>query len=222
MKNILLLFFLSFGLTASAQSWEFNSSPLVNFFYDFDDYYIGSYTLKSGYNLNVGIDDVYLNDLRLRFILGFSKYSGGIDAKFRSQGSGTSLNGHAKKNVLQFGLYPINFGGKEGLNVNIGTEFSALIGGEIEGTYTNWYIVSTSGPVVEESYDDVNDLYDSYHSMYYFGISIRVAYDIPLSEDFYLVPQYSLYVGLSNEFIEFPKTTKSLRNMLGIGIKRKM
>jgi len=133
MKNILLLFFLSFGLTASAQSWEFNSSPLVNFFYDFDDYYIGSYTLKSGYNLNVGIDDVYLNDLRLRFILGFSKYSGGIDAKFRSQGSGTSLNGHAKKNVLQFGLYPINFGGKKGLNVNIGTEFSALIGGEIEG-----------------------------------------------------------------------------------------
>lgn len=227
MKNRLLFFLLSLSVTTSAQSLEFNFGTHLNNFYDFKDksgHYTASYPSKVGYDLNVGIDDIYLYDVRLRFTLGISRYGGDVKASHSAHSGSYSMDGQIEKTVLRLDYYPMNFRIKKQLNINIGHQFSMLIHEKIRGTYDEWYmrINEYGDQYLEESSGNLNEKYDSYNTRYYVGANIRVAYDIPISERYYLVPQYLFYVGLSNEFTEFPKVTKSISNMLGIGIKRKM
>jgi hypothetical protein len=59
-------------------------------------------------------------------------------------------------------------------------------------------------------------------TQFQFGLRLRLAYTIPLSETIFISPQYSFYYGLTNEFKEFPEITKSYRHYLLIGIGKKM
>jgi len=227
MKNNLLFFLLSLSITASAQSLEFNFGTHLNNLYDFKEKngpYTSSYSPKVGYDLNVGIDDIYLNTMRLRFTLGLSIYGGGIKASQGENGGNYSMNGEIEKTVLRLGFYPVNFRIKKRLNISIGPQFSMLIHEKIKGTYDEWHVEYNeyNNQYIVESSGNLNERYDSYNARYYVGANIRIAYRIPLSEDFYLVPQYALYIGISNEFVEFPNITKSINNILGIGIKRKI
>ena len=69
---------------------------------------------------------------------------------------------------------------------------------------------------------DLNDRYDSFSHTFYFGLQGRIAYNIKLSEEYFLAPQYSYYLGLSGEFSEIPKEIKSMRHYFCIGIVKKL
>jgi len=228
MKDKLLLLFLSLNIAASAQSWEFNTGIHLNNFYDLRNeigYQSVSYTPKFGYSLNVSINDIYLIDeTHIRFTLELNRYGGGVKASEGGQAGHNLIDGQIEKTVLRFGFYPMNFGNKKRLNINIGPTFSLLINEKIKGTYDRWYLAHNEygNIIVVESSGNLSERYDSYSARYYFGMDIRVAYDIQLSENLYLVPQYSLHVGFTNEFTELPEGTKSINNMLGIGIKRRL
>ncbi len=231
MKNTLFLLFLALSINTSAQSLEFNTGVQLNSFYHFDYAYMStSFTTKAGYDLNVGIDDVYLNRVRLRFTLGLNTYSGGLRASQISDVPYDKylIDGQINKTVLRLGLYPVNFRIKKRWNINIGTQFSALLHEKVEAVYDERIVSFTPNPneypEVEliESSGNLNERHDSYNAKYYVGANIRVAYDIPISESYYLVPQYSFYTTISSEFIEFPYYVKSMQHMLGIGIKKKM
>jgi len=195
MKNKLLLLLLSLSITASAQSWEFNIGTNLNNFYGI------------GYNLNVGFDYVDKNNLEFYLTFGLKKYSGDIRASGGGLGGGYVVEGQFDKTVLQLSWY-----------------FSLLIDEHTEGRYKSWGFISqeSNPPTFQEIDSELNEWYPSYHSKFYGGINARLAYEIPLSRNFYLVPQYICYAGFANEFIEFPEITKSINNMLGIGIKRKL
>jgi len=229
MKNKLLLLLLSLSITASAQSLEFNAGAQLNSFYRVTNYLtIPFYTPKVGYSINVGIDDVYLNRIRLRFTLGLNTYGGQLNTGWNDPPfSKYSIDGQIDKTVIQLGFYPLNFKVKERLNINIGPQFSMLIHEKVEVRFDERLVFIDPNVIAEEiivieSSGNLNERHDSYNAKYYVGANIRVAYDIPLSEKYSLVPQYSFYTTISNEFTEFPKATKSMHNMLGIGIKRKL
>jgi len=155
--------------------------------------------------------------------LGLKKYSGDIRASGGGLGSGYVVEGQFDKTVLQLSWYAVNLG-KKRLKFNLGPAFSLLIDEHTEGRYKSWGFISqeSNPPTFQEIDSELNEWYPSYHSKFYGGINARLAYEIPLSRNFYLVPQYICYAGFANEFIEFPEITKSINNMLGIGIKRKL
>ncbi|HYX09502.1 MAG TPA: hypothetical protein VE912_22420, partial [Bacteroidales bacterium] len=64
--------------------------------------------------------------------------------------------------------------------------------------------------------------YKKFSSSTYFGFQGRIAYDFKFSESFWISPQYLYYFGLSNEFVDFPENTKSMRHYICIGIKKKI
>ena len=67
---------------------------------------------------------------------------------------------------------------------------------------------------------NLDDKYNKYSSLTYFGLQGRIAYDFNLSKSIVISPQYLYYFGISDEFIEFPKETKSIRHYFCVGIKK--
>ena len=69
---------------------------------------------------------------------------------------------------------------------------------------------------------DLQEKYDRFSASTYVGIQGRFAYDIKASKSTWISLQYLYYIGLSNEFIEFPTETKAMRHYFCIGIKKKI
>lgn len=69
---------------------------------------------------------------------------------------------------------------------------------------------------------NLNEKYNSFSSLNYFGFRGRIAYDLNISDKYIVSPQYSFYYGLSEEFDEFPEFPNSIRHFFGIGVHKKV
>lgn len=163
----------------------------------------------------MGIEDVHINWMKLRFTLSLERYGGKIEAEHRSPGGGGTTTATIDKSMFSIGVFPLNFNLLNRIDLNFGIELAGLIEESNCGT-TSWW----SGPA-QWNYD-LTERYPRYSSRMTFGLRGRVAYNFEISEKLVLSPQYSFYYGLTPEFAEFPRQTKSMRNYFSIGVKRKI
>jgi hypothetical protein len=68
----------------------------------------------------------------------------------------------------------------------------------------------------------LQERYDRFNAAMYFGLRSRIAYDVPLGKSIVLSPQFNYYFGLTPEFSEFPRETRSMRLYVCLGIKKKL
>jgi hypothetical protein len=219
MKTIIILLISFFSLTLYSQSIEIFGGPNKNIFHDYSDgegHFMSSYNPALGYNIGIGIDDIKIDWLKLRFTLCFDNYGGELEASDGGLGGGYTTNAEIDKSVLSLGLFPLNLKIIKRLDLNFGFEFSMLINETYTGTKSGWLMGEPGW-----SYN-IEDEYDRYSALTNFGLKARIAYDINLAKSIIISPQYSFYYGLSNEFDEFPEQTVSMRHYIGIGIEKKL
>ncbi len=203
-----------------AQNIEVVGGVNQNNFYDsfgvenFSDHSSSSYSSGLGYTFGVGIEELKIGWLNLRFTLGLERYSGEIELSEESYVWSQSLEAEIEKTVFSFGFYPLNFKILDKIDVNLGSEVSWLINENVKGT------TSVYGDLVQYENKDLNDFDDEFNSQTYFGFAGRLAYDIKLSEKFTLSPQYVYYLGLLEEFEGFLGNTSSFRQHFSIGIQK--
>ncbi len=217
-KNLIVLIFLS-SLTAFTQDIELIGGVNKNEFFDFQQnqgHYSSTYNSDYGYAIRVGIENLKVDWLTLRFTLGFDKYSSELTASDGGMGGGYTTNARIDKSVISLGVFPINIKIINCIDLNFGFEFSGLISENYSGTSSGWIMGEP-----DWSYD-LNDKYERFSAKTYFGLCGRIAYDFNISDKFAFSPQYSYYFGLSNEFDEFPEATKSMRHYFSIGLQRKL
>jgi len=214
----LLAFFPISNPTLSAQTIELIGGLVLNQFYDNhsgESHYYMHPTKGPGYAAGIGADYA-IDSFRLRFTLVYETYSGEIEAGDGGLGGGYYIEADIKKSVISFGFYPLNLNLSKSIAFNVGLEFSILTNEDFSGTYTNW----TFG--MPDRTMDIEDVYNSFSASFQYGLRMRVAYDIPLSGSVNISPQYVFHYGLSNEFKEFPQTTKAMRHYLLIGLEKKI
>lgn len=218
MKIIALSLILVNSLYLSSQNLEITGGINKNLFIDFvnDNHYGASYRSEYGYSFGMGIDDVKVDWSTYRFTLNFTKYSGGLEAHDISLGGGSITTAQIDKSILSMGAYPINFRIFKRMDLNLGVEFSILMDEHFKGTKSGWNIGNGSWnkSLAEE--------YKRYSAKQYFGLSGRLAYDIKITEKWFISPQYSYYFGLSREFIEFPEASRSMRHYYSLGLQRNL
>jgi hypothetical protein len=189
-----------------------------NFYYsNKDDHYITSnYSPGYGYTIKIGIDDIKLEWLRLRFTLGYDNYNGKLEEDYYGLSASYLTIAEIEKSIISLGIFPINFKIKNKLDINLGFEISRLVYEKFEGTRSGW--------ALSEAYFnyDLKEKYDKFSSSKYTGLIARVAYDLNLTKNIIISPQYSFYYGISNEFVEVFTGTKSMRHMICIGIEKKL
>jgi hypothetical protein len=219
MKIIFIGLILLKSLTAFSQNIELISGLNKSNFFDFNQnegHFNSSYNSDYGYAMRIGIENIKVDWLTLRFTLGFDKYGGKLTASDGGLGGGYTTDAEIDKSVISLGVFPLNVKIINRIDVNFGFEFSGLISENFSGTSSSWREDEPGRST------DLNDIYDRFSSKTYYGLRGRIAYDFNISEKLAISPQYSCYFGLSNEFDRFPEATRSLRQYFCIGIKKKL
>lgn len=219
MKRIFIALILLISIPAFSQNLEVIGGLNKNHFFDFqqnEGHFSSSYYSNYGYTLRIGVDDIKVDWLTLRFTLSYDKYGGELKASDGGMGGGYTTNAKIDKSVISLGVFPVNFKIIDRIDLNFGFEIAGLINENYSGTSSGW---NMGNP--DWSYD-LNEKYDRYSSKIYFGLRGRIAYDFNISDKLSISPQYSYYLGLSNEFDEFPEATKSMRHYFCIGLQRKL
>lgn len=219
MKVLIILLFCISSLTLYSQSIEIYGGVNRNMFYGQNhpeySYFTADYKAGNGFTAGIGIDSLHINRLRMRFTLQFDQYNGSFDAE---SNSGKAIYhraaGEVNKSVVSLGFFPLNFTVKKKVDLNFGAEASALLSESVSGAGFYDYSLGES-----LSYD-LAEHYNRYSTRAYYGLKGRIAYPLAFSKVI-LIPQYSFYYGLSNEFEAFPKAIKSMHHSICLGIKMK-
>lgn len=218
MKNALFTILILCSLPVFSQSIAIIGGMNRNSFFDFKQdefHYSSSYSSDLGYTIRIGLEDIKVNWLKLRFTLSYDKYGGKIAISDWALGGGDETIAKIDKSIISLGIFPLNFKIVDRININLGFEMAGLISEDIEGTKEFWEM----GQVWSK---DLNDIYDRYSARTYFGLRGRIAYDIRITDNLAISPQYSYYFGLSHEFDDSPELTRSMRHYFSIGLQRKI
>lgn len=219
MKRILIGFILLSSLTVLSQKIEIIGGLNKNAFFDFREnkgHFSSNFISGYGYAVRIGIEEIKVDGVNLRFTLSYDKYGGELDVSDGGLGGGFATNAKVDKSIISLGVFPMNFKIIDRIDLNFGFELAGMISENVTGKSSGW-IMNES----EWSYD-LNEKDNRYNSETYFGLRGRIAYDFIISDRLAISPQYSYYFGLTNEFDEFPKKTKSMRHYFCIGIQRKL
>ena len=219
MKQILAVLIILNSLTLFSQNVEILGGLNKNSFFDFmqnDVHFNSSYNSYFSYSIRIGIDDVKVDWLPLRFTLSYDKYGGKVNASVGGLGGGNTIIAEIDKSIISLGVFPINFKIIDRIDLNFGFEISGLINENFNGTESGWQMGEA-----DWSYNLI-DKYNRYSAKTNFGLRGRIAYDFNISDELAISPQYSYYFGLSNEFEEFPQETKSMRHYFCIGFQIKI
>ena len=171
MKRLSLFFFLIFSGTMYAQNTEITTGYIQNNFFDFekDEVYNNSnYSSRGGFGLEIGIDEIMIDSVKLRFTLGYSKYSGKIRNYSGGKGSGTTTRANVHKSIVSLGFFPLNFKILDRIDLNFGVEGSMLLHERFSGNNSSWNIIGGGTQNLDED--------ERFNARFYAGACGRLAY----------------------------------------------
>jgi hypothetical protein len=219
MKGFLTILFITLTMALSGQKLEAYAGLNLNQFYDYNNNggnYIASFDSGLGPVIGIGIDSVRVDLLKFRFTIQYDRVAGKLDAYEGGHMYSHQTVAEIKKSMLSLGIFPLSFKVIKKIDLNFGVQLSLLLSESVNGTDSGWS--QENG-----SYEyDLQDVYDRYSSIFSFGLTGRIAYDFKLPNSYYISPQYSFYYGLTNEFVDFPEETKSIRHYFCIGVEKRL
>ena len=190
-----------------------------NKFFDFEGNYphfSSTYYSDYGLSASLGIDSVKLDWLLLKFTIQYDIYKGKLIANNGGLGGSFNTRASVNKSIISLGIFPVNFKIWKRINFSLGFSVSRLLNESFTG------IMQSSILNKPPSTSLLQDQYKQYSSNSNTGIQGSLSYDIRMSKSIWISPQYSYYFGLKKEFREFPTETKAMRQLLAIGIKKKI
>ncbi|MCC6726972.1 MAG: hypothetical protein IT258_20895 [Saprospiraceae bacterium] len=231
MKILQLLFPLLLCIQAEAQNLELFAGVGVNHFFDkgYDDgHYRSTYSPGLAKSLGLGLYGKTGLGIEMGITLKYMEIEGGIDVRGGGLGYGFGLDVNSKLKSLELGLYPLNiYALDKRFEVRLGMEFAFLLGGEMLGKQTGWYLdydynfypprmitVSELKPIDSTSDDYISDL-----SAF---VCLKIGYLLPIRQKLELVPRLHLGYGLSKRFTDkVDSMPKNWVGMLEIAARRK-
>ena len=214
MRYFNTIFFLFIYLISHSQKLEvYGGLNYIQFFDIKNDvpYNNSLYDSSPSFSLGIGMDKLPLTDLPFRLTLGFDSYQGFAQARSGGLGGGRRTSVELRKSLISMGIYHPNEKIYKNLCMNVGLVISALISETFNGTTT------TAAGNIPTTIDLKQDR-EKFNSSLYLGFQARIKYYFQLKNEMNIFPYYAFYFGVSNEFITFPKSTKSMRHHLGLGI----
>lgn len=209
--------FLFFTSDLLGQKIEIFGAGNRNSFYDYPKYgthFNGEYNSDYGYSFGISLDGIAIDSFPLKFTLGLNNYRGKIRISNGGLGGGSTTNAEINKYCIGLGIFPVNckliF---KKMQLNIGGEFSFLMDETTTGYKYFWIMGNNSVIKLGNGSLQIN-------KKIYFGIISRIAYEVNIKKDWFIIPNYFFYLGMTDEFQNIEAKTKSFRHYIGLGIKK--
>lgn len=167
-----------------------------------------------GYSIGIGIEDIKLDSLLFRFTLKLDNYKGKFHLINGGLGGESTTDAFVDKYTISLGIYPLNFKIFKNLKISFGGELNYLIKESETGYKSSWQMGQP------DTYILLKDGTIEKNNKFNFGLICRIGYNIQLKNNWFIVPQYVFYRGLTEEFKDIEVQTKSLRHYFEIGIIR--
>ncbi len=206
-------------LLVSGQQIGFSGGYCTNQFYNFIEeggHTSALYQDGTGYRFNINIDNIGLDSIPIRISVHYENFTGGLTTSDGGMGGGSTTRAEIEKSSLGLSLFPINIRIFKELKLSVGGELSYLVGSEVTGSRK---ITSISAP---GSYTNLHDNQTAFFKAFTFGVIGRVAYNFKIYQNYYLVPEYNYYLGLTREFEDTEIYTYSYRHLYMIGIAKRI
>jgi len=219
MKSLLTILFITLSIALYGQKLEAYAGLNLNTFRNPENNggnYSSNYEPALGPTVGIGIDSVRLDKLKFRFTLQYEIYAGELKAYEGGHYYSHEIDAEINKSILSLGIFPLCYRILKRIDLNFGVQLSLLLAESFKGTESGW---STTNGSYE---NDLQDSYNQFSTRFSCGLTGRIGYDFKLPGAYFISPQYSFYYGLTNEFIEFPEQTKSMRHYFCIGIEKRL
>lgn len=145
----------------------------------------------------------------VRFALTLESYEGRLRVGDGGLGYSNRLTADARKTILGFVYFPLNFRFFRNIEINFGIQGSIVLSHKIYGDLSHWEIIY--GGSVMDLEDD-----DSVVKPWSIGIPARLGYSFKITQDLLVTPYYTFYWGLADEFRNVVFEVKTMRHLLGI------
>lgn len=204
-----------YSIVLEGQYAEFFTGGNVNRFYISNDSENYSSIAALGYSVGFAIGGLKPFYFPIRIGVHYDKYSGAVSVAYRGGGGSASSNVNTVKSTISFALYPIDITVYDKVRVSLGAKYSLLVNESFTGSEQGWSMPNNSWSF------NLQDKYKRFNSKNTTGLILRTSYEIELNKSISISPQYSAYLGVSEEFKGLFASTKSLRNFVGVGIVKK-
>jgi hypothetical protein len=215
MRHILIFLFCISSWAVCAQGFDFMVGPNISRFRGHEDRSGETYVSGSGISAGIGYDLKKGDRTKLRLAFLFDFYQGSLSASNGTLAGGWVADAAVQKSTVGLAVYPFNRRLFKVLDLNLGLMWSALLSDLNTGSSS----FSVFG--IPPTNHNLSDPAVRFNKTGYLGLVSRVAYQTQISPKLDLNAQINSYFGLGNEFIIFPKYTKSMRCSVGLGLKYK-
>ncbi len=219
LRSCFVLLLMVFSINLHSQRIEVFGGINITHYYDSQEntvpYNWSRYSSKSNHFLGIGIEEVKIVGQNIRFTLDYHLTEGSAYSRVGTADMSSDFYVITDKSILSFGFYPYNQKIFNSFQISLGAVYSFLIRESYKGITTSFDANMNTG----NSLDLQGRKFNSPH---YFGLQGRLKYDFTLSKRVAIYPQHAFYMGLVEEFNDFPKDTKSIRHYFGIGANFKL
>jgi hypothetical protein len=221
MNNKAAMQFLSFLLIlstsyVSARSIQICGGVNSNTFFAYSNSEAyGRYSSVNGYTLGFEYETIVNRNNRVKLGFYFEKYGGSIIQSEGGLAYYDVVDFSGAKNTIRFDFYPLCFKVRDILSIDAGVAFNILLSERAFGKKSSsvWLLNSYQSQIYSGKVSGLSKTVVT-------GISLKLSYDINLSEKTLLIPQFYTHLGVTGEYKISLRSTESMRWYLGVGIKR--
>jgi hypothetical protein len=221
MKNLLsILLFFTILASSNAQSLGFSGGVLRNNFFNLSpgvnhDFF--EFSPAYGNTFAVSLDYIKVLNIPMRIGFHLENYSGSLRIQDYEPNGLFEIEASVEKQSIGIVLFPINFEIFNYLNLNFGIQASYLVKSKTTGRRISWN--TTNGTQFTYFGVDAAEINTKFNTAFV-G---RVGWDLDISKEWTIVPQYKFNLGLSNDFKGiYGYNIKSMQHMLLLEIVRKL
>ena len=219
MKTLFKILILFYSFNLNAQDLIFGGGIIINSYYSFtgndEGYLYSEYKPGEGYSAFIGYEGVAIDSTPFDLIISFNNYKGHIYTSNGGHVGSRWTNLEAEISRIGLTFIPLRFNIGQNLKIKSGIDMSWLVFNHFKGTQGYYFLAS--GDI-----DTLNGPQKEIVNKFSVGMTIKIQYEISLSENLYLVPQYMINLGLSNEFRNIEVNTKSFKQFFAVGLMKKL
>ncbi|MBK7810372.1 MAG: hypothetical protein IPI50_03875 [Saprospiraceae bacterium] len=180
-----------------------------------DGHFLTQYKMGDGFGIQLNLENSNINAHPLSVSFNLTKYDGQIMTRDGGRAGSNNTRADVTKYIVGLSIFLINVKMLDELELNFGVNFNYLLFYNMAGEQ-----LFQLGGRPDRKYNLAERTVDILQE-FNIGLQSRIGYNIRVYKNWYLVPEYNFYLGMTNEFNHIESFVKSYRQFFLLGLMKR-